>query len=98
MAFIKKILFYITLIFIVGIFSYLYFVNRDIAGRYQRMKEAEKEFENIVNEVNDLAREKKKLEEEVFALKQDSEKQEEKARRDGWVRAGEKVIRLKEKQ
>lgn len=97
MGVLKKILLYTLMWTALGIFSYLYFVNRDIPASYKRMEEAEKQLKNLVNEVNELAKERKKLEEEVIALKQNSEKQEEKARREGLSRPGERIIRFLEK-
>ncbi len=97
MGVLKKILLYTLIWTALGIFSYFYFVNRDIPGNYKNMEEAKKQLQSIVNEVNELAKERKKLEEEVIALKQNSEKQEEKARKEGLSRPGERIIRFLEK-
>lgn len=99
MSRLKQILIYILVLLLSCLFAYEYYTKRDLGRRYKEVKKWEEDFNRFVAEVNDLVREKKRLEEEIDRLKEDQLKQEELVRRmKGWVYPGEKVFRLEETQ
>jgi len=63
----------------------------------EKMKKAEVQFQQLVQQIRDLVTQKSALEKEIERLKADQLKQEESVRKNkGWVYPGEKVIRLEE--
>lgn len=93
----KQILRFTIIVFLACGFAYGYFKYRDISNRYQEVKRAEIQFQQLVQQIRDLVAQKSSLEKEIERLKADQLKQEESVRKNkGWVYPGEKVLRLEE--
>ncbi|MCX8065194.1 MAG: septum formation initiator family protein [Candidatus Hydrogenedentes bacterium] len=96
----KRVGIYISIWILLGCWAYYYYYYyKDIPSKNREVKRLEMEFNSLKSKVNDLAKEKKLLEEEVTKLKVDRFKQEELVRTTkGRVKPGEKVIRFVEIQ
>lgn len=93
----KQILRFIVVLVGACCFAYAYFVERDLANRYQEVKKAEIQFQQLVQQIRDLVTQKNLLKKEIERIKADQLKQEESVRKNkGWVYPGEKVLRLEE--
>ncbi len=94
---VKQILRFIVVLLLACCFAYSYFVSRDISRRYKEVKQAEIQFQQLIQQIRDLVAQKSLLEKEIERLKADQLKQEESVRKNkGWVYPGEKVLRLEE--
>ncbi|HOK09027.1 MAG TPA: hypothetical protein PLT82_02660 [Candidatus Hydrogenedens sp.] len=94
---VKQIFRFLLVLVMVCCFAYGYFKYRDLSNRYQEVKKAEAEFQQFIQQIRDLAEQKRQLEQEIERLKADQLKQEEYVRKNkGWVYPGEKVLRLEE--
>lgn len=94
---VKQILRFTLILVLACGFAYGYFRYRDISNRYREIKQAEIQFQQLLQQIRDLVAQKSALEKEINRLKADQLKQEESVRKNkGWVYPGEKVLRLEE--